>query len=78
MGKATTGSAKRYGTRYGRALREKTGIIEKNQRKHYQCPYCNHPKVKRVALGIWQCKKCNAKFANRAYEVAKTTTTDLA
>jgi large subunit ribosomal protein L37Ae len=78
MGKATTGSAKRYGTRYGRALREKIGIIEKEQRKLYQCPYCNHKKVKRTALGIWQCRKCNAKFAGRAYEIAKTKTTELA
>lgn len=77
MSKATTGSAKRFGTRYGRSLREKVGTIEKQQRKLYQCPYCHNAKVKRTALGIFQCKKCNAKFASRAYEVGKTKTTDL-
>jgi large subunit ribosomal protein L37Ae len=77
MLKTTTGSAKRYGTRYGRANREKAGSIEKEQRRFHACPFCNHVKVKRVALGIWQCRKCNAKFAGRAYTITKTKTTDL-
>jgi len=41
------------------------------QRKLHKCPYCNKIKVKRVALGIWQCKKCNAKFAGKAYSISK-------
>ncbi|RJQ15511.1 50S ribosomal protein L37ae [Candidatus Woesearchaeota archaeon] len=68
----TTYSTKRYGTRYGRRLREKAAVIEKEQRKSHKCPYCSYPKVKRIAAGIWQCGKCKAKFASRAYTITKS------
>jgi large subunit ribosomal protein L37Ae len=64
-------SIKRFGARYGRTVKHKFGAIEAMQRKKYKCPYCSKPNVKRVAAGIWQCQKCNAKFASRAYNVAK-------
>jgi ribosomal protein L37AE/L43A len=28
-------------------------------------------RVKRVAVGIWFCKKCKAKFTGKAYTLAK-------
>jgi large subunit ribosomal protein L37Ae len=61
----------RYGTRYGRRNREKVALIEVEQRKKHNCPYCAFPKVKRVSVGIWQCGKCKAKFTSRAYTVSK-------
>ncbi|MBI1935028.1 50S ribosomal protein L37ae [Candidatus Woesearchaeota archaeon] len=65
------GSVKRFGARYGRKLKLKLSKIEAEQRKLHKCPYCSKTAVRRVALGIWQCRKCNAKFAGKAYSVTK-------
>jgi large subunit ribosomal protein L37Ae len=32
-----------------------------------RCPGCGKNQVKRISLGIYQCKKCNHKFAGKAY-----------
>jgi len=66
-------SIKRFGARYGRTVKHKFARIEREQRKKYKCPYCNYTKVKRAAAGIWQCRKCKAKFTSKAYSVAKET-----
>ena len=63
-------SAKRFGSRYGRKTRAKFGLIEAQQRAHHKCPYCNKQGVKRKAMGIWNCEKCNATFAGKAYTPA--------
>lgn len=63
------GSTKRFGARYGRSVKEKLAEIEKEQRKKHKCPYCNQFKVKRVAVGIWYCRKCKTKFAGKAYSL---------
>ena len=68
------GSVKRFGARYGRKLKVKFSKIEAEQRKLHKCPYCSKTAVKRVAVGIWSCKKCNAKFTGKAYSVAKKIT----
>lgn len=65
------GAVKRFGPRYGRNLKEKFAKIESSQRKLHKCPYCNFVKVKRTSTGIWECKKCGAKFASKAYTVSK-------
>ncbi len=65
------GSVKRFGARYGRKLKLKFSQIEAEQRKLHKCPYCNKIAVKRVALGIWNCRKCNAKFTGKAYSVTR-------
>lgn len=69
------GSAGKFGTRYGRTNREKFNKVDSMQKDTYQCPFCNYVKVKRVAMGIWQCNKCNAKFTSKAYTVTKTAIT---
>lgn len=58
---------KKFGSRYGRRPKKKFGQIEQTQRSRHKCPYCNKTAVKRVALGIWHCLKCEAKFAGKAY-----------
>ena len=63
------GSAKRFGARYGRTVKHKFAKIEALQRKKYKCPYCSYDKVKRLSSGIWHCRKCNAKFTNKAYTI---------
>ena len=65
------GSVKRFGARYGRKTRLKFSKIETEQRKLHKCPYCSKIAVKRLAMGIWECRKCNAKFAGKAYSVSK-------
>jgi large subunit ribosomal protein L37Ae len=63
------GSIKRFGARYGRTVKHNFAKIEKEQRKLHKCPYCNKISVKRVSVGIWFCKKCEAKFTGRAYTI---------
>ena len=68
------GSVKKFGPRYGRTLKEKFGKIEKEQRKKHKCPYCSAIKVKRVSMGIWQCRRCKAKFTGKAYSITRKIT----
>ncbi len=63
---------KRFGARYGSKVKQKYGKIEAMQKERYKCPYCNAPKTKRVAAGIWKCKKCGAKFTGKAYSIKKS------
>jgi large subunit ribosomal protein L37Ae len=60
-------SIKRFGARYGRKPKVKFAKIEAEQRAKHPCPYCNKIAVRRLALGIWNCNKCNTKFARKAY-----------
>ncbi len=61
------GSVKRFGPRYGRRLKNKLADIEKKSKKLGKCPYCMKTAAKRLAVGIWQCGKCNSKFTGNAY-----------
>ena len=62
---------KRFGSRYGRKTRLKVRDIEKKYKhKKLKCPYCSKEGVKRKAVGIWECKKCSAKFTGKAYSIA--------
>ena len=64
-------STKRFGARYGARLKKKFAEVESQQKMTYPCPYCTYVKVKRVSMGVWQCKKCEAKFSSKAYSVGK-------
>jgi len=66
------GSAKRFGSRYGRSLKQKLAKIETIQRGKHQCPYCRSFKAKRLSAGIWNCRKCGSKFTGKAYSIKKT------
>ena len=70
--KTKYGSVKRFGSRYGRTIRQRLGKIESEQKKKHVCPYCNKTQVKRLASGLWYCVKEGKKFTSRAYSVAKT------
>lgn len=65
------GSVKRYGVRYGRTTKHKLAKIELEQRGKHKCPFCSKMKVSRISAGIWQCEKCEMKFAGRAYVVGE-------
>ena len=62
-------SAGRFGARYGKKTRQRVVDIEQKQRKKQKCPYCSKLGVKRLAAGIWYCKKCNTKFASNTYSL---------
>ena len=61
------GSVGRYQARYGVRARTVIRNIELIQKEKQVCPTCGHKKVKRISTGIWQCRKCGAKYAGGAY-----------
>ena len=61
------GSAGRFGSRYGVRSRTRVRNVEILQKAKHICPSCGHQKVKRISTSIWQCEKCNVKFAGGAY-----------
>lgn len=67
--KATFGSTKRFGPRYGRRNRDKVGFLEKSSRSLHKCPFCHYEKAGRLSAGIWQCTKCDSKFTGKAYTI---------
>ncbi|HKM42349.1 MAG TPA: 50S ribosomal protein L37ae [Methanocorpusculum sp.] len=62
-----TGSAGRFGVRYGRFCRKMVNDSEKISRAKHLCPMCDTIAVKRIGTGIWECKKCGYKYAGGAY-----------
>jgi len=67
MATKKVGATGRYGPRYGRRSKKMIVAIEKKQKKKQACPYCERQVLKRLASGIWTCKKCKVKFAGAAY-----------
>ncbi|OGI15145.1 50S ribosomal protein L37ae [Candidatus Micrarchaeota archaeon RBG_16_49_10] len=61
------GTTGRFGVRYGTRAKVKLRAVEAEQRKAHVCPVCKRPVLKRVAAGIWECRKCGAKIAGGAY-----------
>ncbi len=62
-----TGSAGRFGARYGRVARRRVANIESDMHEDHVCPECGTPAVDRKGSGIWQCKRCDYKFSGGAY-----------
>ncbi|HIG93178.1 TPA: 50S ribosomal protein L37ae [Candidatus Woesearchaeota archaeon] len=60
---------RRFGPRYGRKVKVRLTKIEVEQHSQHPCPYCSKKGVKRIAMGIWNCPKCDAKFAGKAYTI---------
>jgi len=69
MSKSTekAGSSGRFGTRYGVVVRNRVRDIDKMRTGAHECPTCHRNSVSRVSSGIWECSKCNTKFAAGAY-----------
>ncbi|MGB9963941.1 50S ribosomal protein L37ae [Halobacterium hubeiense] len=68
--KGSTGSAGRFGARYGRVSRRRVSEIEDEMNNDHTCPDCGSDAVSRQGTGIWQCAKCDHKFAGGAYKPA--------
>jgi large subunit ribosomal protein L37Ae len=54
-------------TRGGATVRKEWSRIVSNMRRPHKCPSCAMPYVKRVSVGVWECRKCGYKFAGGAY-----------
>lgn len=70
-GAKKSGSAGRYGTRYGGTLRQKVSDVEKRQKIRQECPECHKFSVKRKFKGVWQCLRCDYTFASKAYAIGE-------
>jgi large subunit ribosomal protein L37Ae len=61
-------STGRYGSRYGVGIKKRVLKVEEKQKKKAVCPFCGFKTIKRLAAGLFTCKKCEAKFTGGAYE----------
>ncbi|MEX2701893.1 MAG: 50S ribosomal protein L37ae [Candidatus Baldrarchaeia archaeon] len=57
----------RFGARYGSTIRKRVREIEEKMKRPHKCPKCGTKAVKRISVGIWQCRKCNYTFTGGAY-----------
>ena len=71
------GSAGQYGPRYGVRIRKQISTIIRAKNTVYECPRCRHEAVRRVSTGIWQCRRCDLKFAGGAYTPNIVTKTQM-
>jgi len=65
--RGNTGSAGRFGARYGRVARRRVKEIESDMRDDHACPECGEKRVERQGTGIWECDYCGYKFAGGTY-----------
>jgi len=61
------GPAGSFGPRYGASLRKRWVRVVVAMRSPHRCPRCDTKAVKRVAVGVWRCRKCGLVFAGGAY-----------
>jgi large subunit ribosomal protein L37Ae len=62
-----TGSAGRFGARYGRVARRRVAEIESEMNEDHTCPDCGEDRVERQGTGIWECGYCGHTFTGGAY-----------
>lgn len=62
-----TGSAGRFGARYGRVSRKRVADIERMMRRDHACPECGEDEVSREGTGVWACSSCGHQFAGGAF-----------
>lgn len=65
--KRQTGSAGRFGARYGRVSRRRVAQIEAQMHDDHTCPECGADRVDRQGTGIWECSRCGYRFTGGTY-----------
>lgn len=71
-------STGRFGPRYGTRTKKIVAALEAIQKAPTPCPYCERPALKRIAAGIWTCRKCRVRFAGGAYTPRSATAAAIA
>ena len=61
------GPTRGLGPRYGATVRKRYIKVVTGMKKAHKCPQCGVPRVKRVSVGVWQCRKCGFTFTGGAY-----------
>jgi len=61
------GPTRGLGVRYGATVRKRYVKVITELKKPHRCPQCGFVRVRRVSVGVWQCGKCEFKFAGGAY-----------
>ena len=61
------GPTRGLGVRYGSTVRKRYSKVVTELRKPHRCPQCGFPRVKRVSVGVWGCRKCGFTFTGGAY-----------
>ena len=61
------GPAGSLGPRYGTVVRRRYAEVVAGMRVPHECPRCHVRAVKRLTVGVWNCRKCGVKFAGGAY-----------
>ncbi|KAK0638665.1 60S ribosomal protein L37a [Cercophora newfieldiana] len=64
-------------TRYGSSLRKQMKRLETPQHARYLCTFCGKKTVKRVSVGIWNCRRCNKTMAGGAYLLSTPTASSV-
>lgn len=69
MGRRTkkVGPTRGLGPRYGSTVRKQYVKVITEMKKSHKCPQCGLPRVKRLSVGVWKCKKCGFTFTGGAY-----------
>ncbi|MBT3642639.1 50S ribosomal protein L37ae [archaeon] len=65
--KKKIGAAGRFGAGYGK-IKNKLIAVEKKQRVKQDCPFCKG-RAKRAQKAIWECKKCEKRFAGGVFHL---------
>ena len=60
-------AAGKFGSRYGLKTRKRFLDINRRAKKKHICPKCLKDSLRRVAAGIYECKKCKNKITGGAY-----------
>ncbi len=61
------GSTGRFGTRYGATIRKRVKKIDDVLKAKHICPSCDSNKVRRMSIGIWECKFCGFRFTGGSW-----------
>ena len=71
MGKTKkVGISGKFQARYGSVVRKRYRQIMEKMKGKIKCPRCQTKgSVHRISTGIWNCKKCDARFTGGAYYI---------
>ncbi len=55
------------GARYGIRIRRRVLDIDRARERDAACPRCSTVTVRRVASGVFECRRCGTRYASNAY-----------